>query len=224
MATLLLLSLDPATGSSPTRPPPTLRRWWWRRTRSRAFSRKAVESARRGPGATLPRGVEPAAARSDRAPVHRRPDRAPGSEHRRRVRAPAHGRLARRGRPGVLAGHVLREMLGDAVRPDDVALLAVHLVPLPPELDIRLPGPRDDLASLREELRVWLGRQDVPIAHVEEIILACSEATANAMEHAYGAARPVRIPPRVTAARSWSRSATPPTGGAARSERGAASA
>ena len=56
--------------------------------------------------------------------------------------------------PGVLAGHVLREMLGDAVRPDDVALLAVHLVPLPPELDIRLPGPRDDLASLREELRL----------------------------------------------------------------------
>ena len=97
--------------------------------------------------------------------------------------------------PGVLAGHVLREMLGDAVRPDDVALLAVHLVPLPPELDIRLPGPRDDLASLREELRVWLGRQDVPIAHVEEIILACSEATANAMEHAYGA-REARAHPR----------------------------
>ena len=76
-------------------------------------------------------------------------------------------------------------MLGDAVRPDDVALLAVPR-PASPGAGHPPAGPRDDLASLRE-LRVWLGRQDVPIAHVEEIILACSEATANAMEHAYGA-------------------------------------
>ena len=122
--------------------------------------------------------------------------------------------------PGVLAGHVLREMLGDAVRPDDVALLAVHLVRFP-GAGHPPAGPRDDLASLREELRVWLGRQDVPIAHVEEIILACSEATANAMEHAYGAREgPCASVPRVTAARSWSGSATLATGGRRENERG----
>ncbi len=95
---------------------------------------------------------------------------------------------------GLLVDYILREMLGDTVRPDDVALLAVHLLPLAAELDIRLPGPRDDLSSLREELRVWLGRQEVPARPAEEIILACSEAAANAMEHAYGTREgPVRV-------------------------------
>ncbi|MFL5947894.1 MAG: SpoIIE family protein phosphatase [Gaiellaceae bacterium] len=94
----------------------------------------------------------------------------------------------------LLVDYVLREMLGDAVRPDDVALLAVHVVPVATELDIRLPGPRGDLSSLREQLRVWLGRQDVPRTHAEEVILACSEAAANAMEHAYGSREgPVQV-------------------------------
>jgi anti-sigma regulatory factor (Ser/Thr protein kinase) len=195
MATLLLLSLDPATGrlaySAAAHPPPLV------------VAPDAEPSFLEG-GRGLPLGVAPAPRfheASSRLPpgatvllytdgLIERPGQSidEGFERLREVAS------LDAADPGVLAGHVLREMLGDAVRPDDVALLAVHLVPLPPELDIRLPGPRDDLASLREELRVWLGRQDVPIAHVEEIILACSEATANAMEHAYGAREgPVRI-------------------------------
>jgi PAS domain S-box-containing protein len=88
--------------------------------------------------------------------------------------------------PGELVDYVLAEMLDDSIRPDDVALLAVHMTTVASELKVELAGPRDDLASLREELRVWLGRHQVAVRQVEDIILACSEATANAMEHAYG--------------------------------------
>jgi PAS domain S-box-containing protein len=88
--------------------------------------------------------------------------------------------------PERLADHVLSGMLGDAIRPDDVAILAVQMAPLPAELRVRLTGPRDDLSAVRDELRVWLGRQDVGRRQAEDVILACSEAVANAIEHAYG--------------------------------------
>ena len=87
---------------------------------------------------------------------------------------------------GALADHVLRQMLGQEARPDDVALLAVHMAELGSHLRFRLSGPRDDLSTMREHVRVWLVRQDVGASETEDITLACSEAAANAMEHAYG--------------------------------------
>jgi PAS domain S-box-containing protein len=85
-----------------------------------------------------------------------------------------------------LVEHVFKGMLADAMRPDDVAALAVHMTPVAAELDMRLDGPRDDLSSLREEMRVWLGRHGVGAKPAEDVVLAASEAAANAMEHAYG--------------------------------------
>jgi anti-sigma regulatory factor (Ser/Thr protein kinase) len=38
---------------------------------------------------------------------------------------------------------------------------------------------------MRERVRVWLGRQHVGAQHSEDVTLACSEAAANALEHAY---------------------------------------
>lgn len=195
MATLLLLSIDPATGevtySAAAHPPPLV-----------VGPDRQVSYLEEGRG--LPLGVAPAPR------FHEDEDRLrPGStlvlytdglierpgqsiddglERLREVasQAPADA--------GQLVDHLLREMLGDAVRPDDVAALAVHLVPIALELDVRLPGPRNELAALREELRVWLGRLDVADRHAEDIILACSEAAANAMEHAYGSREgPVRL-------------------------------
>jgi len=195
MATLVLLSADPATGSvtysAAAHPPPLV-----------VSPEGEVRYLEGGRG--LPLGVAPAPrfeeARS-RLPagsmlllytdglVERPGENIDESMDRlsaAAATAPADAAL--------LVNHICDEMLGDAARPDDVAMLAVHLAPVEPELDIRLPGPRDDLSTLREELRVWLGRQDVPAAHAEELILACSEAAANAMEHAYGPREgPVRV-------------------------------
>lgn len=48
---------------------------------------------------------------------------------------------------------------------------------------LELERSLDSLPELREELRDWLAEADVPDDDREEIVLACWEAAANAVEH-----------------------------------------
>jgi len=187
MATLLFLTLDPATGAlgyaAAAHPPPLV------------VAPDGVSSYLEG-GRGLPLGVAPAP-RYEQASARVEPgstlllytDGLVERPHESIDDGLARLQAAVRSAPGdanLLADHVIQEMLGDAVRPDDVALLAVEVLPTAPELHVRLDGPRNDLSSLRDELRLWLGRHEVALRDGEDITLACSEATANAMEHAYG--------------------------------------
>ena len=70
---------------------------------------------------------------------------------------------------------------------DDVAVLALRLVGLAPErLDLTLPAEPLELASLRRSLRRWLAECEASDSESYDIIVACNEACANAIEHAYG--------------------------------------
>jgi PAS domain S-box-containing protein len=70
---------------------------------------------------------------------------------------------------------------------DDVALLALRSVGLAPErLALTLPAEPLELGSLRRALRRWLAECDASDSESYDIILACNEACANAIEHAYG--------------------------------------
>jgi anti-sigma regulatory factor (Ser/Thr protein kinase) len=72
---------------------------------------------------------------------------------------------------------------------DDVALLAIEPVQLDPdELKLTLPAEATALRSLRNVLRRWLERCEASDRETEEIVLACNEAVANSIEHAYGPA------------------------------------
>ena len=71
---------------------------------------------------------------------------------------------------------------------DDVALVAVHYAALPAKLNLRLPADPPALADVRRILRRWLHTQSVGEADTREIVLAVSEACANAIEHAYSPA------------------------------------
>jgi anti-sigma regulatory factor (Ser/Thr protein kinase) len=71
---------------------------------------------------------------------------------------------------------------------DDMALVAVHYAPLPAELTMRLAAEPPVLADIRRTLRRWLHDQSVTAADTREILLAVSEASANAIEHAYSPA------------------------------------
>ena len=188
MATLLFLVLDPATGAlgytAAAHPPPLI-------VAAEGGEAHYLEGAR-----GLPLGVAPAPrfheARGRLEPgsslllytdgLVERPGESidDGLDRLREVaaRGPVEAEQ--------LADHVLAEMLGDTVRPDDVAILAVQMTAVSAELKVQLTGPRDDLSAMRDELRVWLGRQNVGRRPAEDIVLACSEAAANAMEHAYG--------------------------------------
>jgi anti-sigma regulatory factor (Ser/Thr protein kinase) len=71
---------------------------------------------------------------------------------------------------------------------DDIAVVAVHYAALPAELSLRLPAEPPVLAEVRRTLHRWLRDQSVTKADSREIVLAVSEACANAIEHAYSPA------------------------------------
>jgi PAS domain S-box-containing protein len=70
---------------------------------------------------------------------------------------------------------------------DDVALLALRSVALAPtRLELKLPAEPLELGALRRGLRRWLEQCEASDEESYDIILACNEAAANAIEHAYG--------------------------------------
>jgi anti-sigma regulatory factor (Ser/Thr protein kinase) len=70
-------------------------------------------------------------------------------------------------------------------RPDDVAMLAARLEPVPERLNGRWPAERSVLAAVRQLLRRWLEKRGASADEVYDIVVACQGACANAVEHAY---------------------------------------
>jgi len=70
---------------------------------------------------------------------------------------------------------------------DDVTLLTLSPIELVPEgLQLTMPAEPPTLAALRRTLRGWLRQCDASDEEGYDIVLACNEAAANAIEHAYG--------------------------------------
>ena len=98
-------------------------------------------------------------------------------------------RLAAAAADGPLEAEALCERLLAATLPagatdDDVALLALCHVPLGSRLTLDLPSEPIALRSLRALLRRWLAQAEASDADVHAIVMACSEACTNAIEHA----------------------------------------
>jgi serine phosphatase RsbU (regulator of sigma subunit)/anti-sigma regulatory factor (Ser/Thr protein kinase) len=88
---------------------------------------------------------------------------------------------------GSFADRVYRELLDESPLDDDVALLAIELLPLGARLELTLDAHPAVLGGLRRTLGRWLAAEDAGRDDVFGIALAASEAAANAIEHAYGA-------------------------------------
>jgi DNA-binding response OmpR family regulator/anti-sigma regulatory factor (Ser/Thr protein kinase) len=88
-----------------------------------------------------------------------------------------------------LVDRVLASTLEGRTSEDDVAVVALRLVPLSADrLVIRLPAVPASLAQMRQTVRRWLRSADVPAEEAHDVITAINEACANAIEHAYGPA------------------------------------
>ena len=70
-------------------------------------------------------------------------------------------------------------------RPDDIAVIAVRVPPPPEQLRGRWPADRESLVAVRQLLRRWLRVQSATEEEIYDITVACQEACANAIEHAY---------------------------------------
>jgi anti-sigma regulatory factor (Ser/Thr protein kinase) len=76
-------------------------------------------------------------------------------------------------------------MVADGRPADDVALLAARVAPLGERLVTRWPARAETLANVRHLLRRWLRHQGATDDEIYDITVACQEACANAVEHAY---------------------------------------
>jgi serine phosphatase RsbU (regulator of sigma subunit)/anti-sigma regulatory factor (Ser/Thr protein kinase) len=86
-----------------------------------------------------------------------------------------------------LCDGLLSGMLGDSAPHDDIAVLAVAAqARLGSHLDFTIPAQAEQLSVLRRTLERWLTEAGATDDEVYEITVACSEATTNAIEHAYG--------------------------------------
>jgi GAF domain-containing protein/anti-sigma regulatory factor (Ser/Thr protein kinase) len=98
-----------------------------------------------------------------------------------------------------LCDRLLSELLDGNVAHDDVALLAVHRLAQPVErLELELPAHADSLFPLRRVMRNWLEPLGASELVIHDVLIATTEAAANAVEHAYG---PVEATFHVEAAR-----------------------
>jgi PAS domain S-box-containing protein len=87
-----------------------------------------------------------------------------------------------------LCGQLL-DLLVPVDASDDVAILAARLVPADhARLQVRVQADPSKLAHVRRRLARWLARHEVGGEDADDLVLACSEACANSIEHAYGPA------------------------------------
>jgi anti-sigma regulatory factor (Ser/Thr protein kinase)/putative methionine-R-sulfoxide reductase with GAF domain len=71
---------------------------------------------------------------------------------------------------------------------DDVAIVVVRNTPIAPEMQMRFAAVPQTLAKVRQVLRRWLHAQGALPDEIAALTLACGEACANAIEHAYSPA------------------------------------
>ena len=88
--------------------------------------------------------------------------------------------------PRELCEVLVDDVPADAVC-DDVAVMVVRLTPVSErELRLEYPAVPESAALVRCALKRWLHERGIDAATVDDVVLACSEAAANAIEHAYG--------------------------------------
>jgi GAF domain-containing protein/anti-sigma regulatory factor (Ser/Thr protein kinase) len=86
-----------------------------------------------------------------------------------------------------LVAQLLTELVPEGGGEDDVAVLAVGLTPLARDrIALKLPAEPHVLTSLRRTLRQWLEGLGAGEIEIYDVLVAVTEAAANAIEHAYG--------------------------------------
>ncbi len=86
--------------------------------------------------------------------------------------------------PERLCDHLLARLVPAGGTPDDVALLALHNIPMADSFKVELPVAPETLSSMRALLRRWLTHLGASDQEIAEITTACGEAATNAIEHA----------------------------------------
>jgi len=108
------------------------------------------------------------------------------TEHGRQRLLQACSRAAAAGHAAAELVDAVLEGVADGAPADDLALLVLSRRPAPvPALLVRLPATARNLSALRRALGGWLAQAGVSDDDGLAVQIACGEATANVVEHAY---------------------------------------
>jgi len=97
--------------------------------------------------------------------------------------------------PDQLVDGLLDRLGGQTVHPDDIAVVAVRLLPGP--LELSLPAEAGALRGLRRRIAEWARTAALAPLLVEDLQLALGEAAANAVDHAYPSGGPASYAVRI---------------------------
>jgi anti-sigma regulatory factor (Ser/Thr protein kinase) len=87
--------------------------------------------------------------------------------------------------PGQLCDRILESLVPEPPPRDDVALLAVQVEPARDSLALSLPAKPASLGTMRRALTHWMRHTGGAQNETYEVVVACGEACANAVAHAY---------------------------------------
>jgi anti-sigma regulatory factor (Ser/Thr protein kinase) len=85
--------------------------------------------------------------------------------------------------PQILCDELLGSLIPDDAPSDDVALLALRMIPMSERFDVEFVPEPEALVAMRALLRRWLRYAKAGEGELAEIITACGEAATNAIEH-----------------------------------------
>jgi serine phosphatase RsbU (regulator of sigma subunit)/anti-sigma regulatory factor (Ser/Thr protein kinase) len=88
--------------------------------------------------------------------------------------------------PQGVCDRLMRELLPSGTGADDAALVVVTIPPLADPFTVKLAADPDSITLVRRVIGRWLDEAGATEEEAGELTLACSEACANAIEHAYG--------------------------------------
>jgi anti-sigma regulatory factor (Ser/Thr protein kinase) len=91
--------------------------------------------------------------------------------------------------PEALCDRLLGSLVPDGAPADDVALLALRMIPMSERLDAEFATDPEALAAMRALLRRWLRHAGASASETGEIVAACGEAATNAVEHSGASGR-----------------------------------
>jgi serine phosphatase RsbU (regulator of sigma subunit)/anti-sigma regulatory factor (Ser/Thr protein kinase) len=93
--------------------------------------------------------------------------------------------LGEHGGPDDLCAILMHDLLPGGASSDDAAVMVIAAEALPDELELTMPAEPESAPLLRRIMRRWTREHGASEDESEELTMACGEACANAIEHAY---------------------------------------
>jgi anti-sigma regulatory factor (Ser/Thr protein kinase) len=84
-----------------------------------------------------------------------------------------------------LCRRVVERLVPGGGADDDVAMVVVRSLPIAAQMRMQFPATPQVLSQIRQVLRRWLRAYEASPEETAALTLACGEACANAIEHAY---------------------------------------